>query len=99
MFQSVSRFFTSVGFGNLMLALILGLSAINVYSGGQILESVRNGEIPPMSSTHTVTVSGNSFTFTITTPWRSDDTGATLAARHWADVQAATAKIEELMGA
>lgn len=98
MFRTVGSFIGSQGFGNTLLILILLVSSINLFTSGRILESVRKGETPPMSSPHTVTVGSNSITFTITTPWRSDDTGATLAERHWENVQAAIAKFTEMLG-
>ena len=100
MWSRIGKSIVSVGFGNALLSMILALSAANLVGNMQILQSVRKQEPTPMSSTHTVTVSSVSFTFTITTPWRDSDNGdaGVLAQRHWDQVADATAKIEELMG-
>jgi hypothetical protein len=62
MLQRLGRFLASVGFGNLLLGSILVLSALNLYSSGQILESLRRGDTPvsttyadQFSQSHTVT--------------------------------------------
>lgn len=98
--QKLVSFLTSVGFGNLLLAMIFVLCALNLYGNGQILESVRKGESPPMSSTHTVTVGAASITFTITTPWESSDNGdgGTLMGRHFTQVEAAKARARTELG-
>ena len=68
MFQRLAKFLTSVGFGNLLLGLILVLSALNVYSNGQILESLRRGDTP-VSTTY-VDIDGQSHT--VTSPLQED---------------------------
>jgi len=52
MLQRLGKFLLSVGFGNLLLCLIFVISAINLYSNGQILESLRRGDTP-VSTTYT----------------------------------------------
>ena len=92
------HFLSSQALCNALMVVLIALTVSVHTNQSKILESLKRQEPVPMSSTHTVTVGNESFPFTITTPWRENDTGASLAQRHWENVAQAKEKIYELMG-